>query len=173
MRSLSAVEYKSSVEKWLTSRVNGGTLVSSLQSEKKSDNEFDLDMEFKAPAYAQLMQGRLMMFKPAMVGRLDQFTPIEGKRMTPMLLDASSYKETIRVKLPAGFGVDEMPEPDKIETAFGQYSSKYEIAGEYLLFTRTLQLNRTILPASSYDEVGKFFAVVRNAELSPVVLIKK
>lgn len=170
---LSAGDYKGWLEKWLAARVKGSTMTQSTPADKKASGEFDLDLEFNASNYAQLMQGHLMMFKPAMVGRLDQFRPIEGKRMTPLLLDASNYNETIKVKLPDGFAVDEMPDPDTIETPFGKYSSKYEVSGNTLTFTRRLELNRSIIPASQYNDVGRFFAVVRNAEIAPVVLVKK
>jgi hypothetical protein len=108
-----------------------------------------------------------------MVGRLDQFSPVEGKRLTPILIDASSYSETVRVRLPDGFVVDEMPEPDKIDAPYGKYSSKFEISAGHLIFTRSLVMNRTVIPASGYEELRNFFGVVRNAEQSPVVLIKK
>lgn len=170
---LSASEYNANQQKWLGSRVNGGSMLKVSPTDNRLDNRFDLDLEFSAPLYAQIMQGRLMMFKPAMVGRLDQFVQVEGKRQTPVLIDPSAYSETIRVKLPAGFVVDEMPDPDKIETPFGKYSSTFEIAGGHLIFTRTLELNRSIVAAANYDEVGRFFGVVRNAETVPVVLIRK
>ncbi len=143
-----------------------------MSSHERRKFSFDLDIEFTALVYAQLMQGRLMMmFHAAMVGRLDQFSPVEGKRITPILIDSSAYSETIRVKLPDGFVVDEMPSADKTESAFGKYSSKYEVSGGYLIFSRTLILNRTIVPASGYEDVRNFFGVVRNAEQTPVVLM--
>ena len=173
MSELSAAEYKSSLERWLTTRVKGGILTKAVPNDKKNESEFDLDLEFNAPVYAQLMQGRLMMFKPAMVGRLDQFSPVEGKRITPILIDSSSYSETIKVKLPDGFVVDELPDADKIETAYGKYSSKFEVSGGFLLFSRSLVLNRMVVPPSGYEDVRKFFGVVRNAEQTPVVLLRK
>jgi hypothetical protein len=173
MRELSAADYKSSLERWLTTRVKGGNLTKAIPTDRKNESKFDLDLEFNAPMYAQIMQGRLMMFNPAMVGRLDQFSPVEGKRMTPILIDSSAYSETIKVELPEGFAIDEMPEADKIETAYGKYSSKYEVSGRFLVFSRTLILNRTVVPPSAYDDLKKFFGVVRNAEQSPVVLVRK
>ena len=172
-RELSAGDYRTSLESWLTTRIKGGNLTKALPTDRKSENQFDLDLEFNAPIYAQLMQGRLMMFKPAMVGRLDQFIPVEGKRITPILIDSSSYTETIRIKLPDGFVVDEMPPADKIETAYGKYSSTYELSGASIIFSRSLTLNRTIVPPSGYDDLSKFFGIVRNAEQTPVVLMKK
>ncbi|MEO6051448.1 MAG: DUF3857 domain-containing protein [Pyrinomonadaceae bacterium] len=173
MRNLTAAEYRIDIEKWLSNRVKGGSLTKALPTDLKDDSRFDLHLEFAAPMYAQIMQGRLMMFKPAMVGRLDTFSPVEGKRLTPILIEASSYSESIKIKLPVGFVIDEIPEADKIETAYGKYASKYEVSGGFLLFSRRLVLNRTVVPASGYEDVRNFFGVVRNAEQAPVVLVRK
>jgi hypothetical protein len=173
LRGLSANDYRTSLEGWLTSRISGSTLTKAVPTDRKTENRFDLDMEFSAGAYAQIMQNRLMMFKPAMVGRLDQFTPVDGKRITPMVIDASSYAETIKIKLPPGFVVDEIPDGGRFESDFGVYTSKYEMAGDVLHFTRSLVLKRALVPATDYDAVGKFFAGVRNSEASPVVLVRK
>ena len=172
-RELSAGDYQKSLERWLTSRVRGAILKMAVPTDNKGENKFDLNFDFSATGYAQVMQGRLMMFKPAMVGRLDQFVPVENKRVTPMSLDSSSYSETIRVKLPAGFIVDEIPAADSVTATYGKYTSAYEVKGEYLHFKRDLVLHRTIVPASEYDELSKFFGVVRRAELAPVVLVRK
>jgi hypothetical protein len=173
LRELSAAEYATSVQKWLATRIKGGNVIKAVPVDRKAEGKFDLDMEFSAPSYAQIMQGRLMVFKPAMVGRLDQFAPIEGKRITPILIDSSSYSETIKVKLPDGFVIDEIPEANGIEASFGKYTAKYEVNNGYILLTRSLILNRTILPAASHDEVKNFFGVVRSTEDAPVVLLRK
>lgn len=173
LRRFSATQYRTSLEGWLTSRIPGSTLTKAVPNDRRAENRFDLDLEFSAGGYAQIMQGRLMMFKPAMVGRLDQFMPVDGKRHTPMVIDASSYAETINIKLPAGFTVDEIPDGGKVESDFGVYTSKYEVTGDMLHFTRSLVLKRALVPAKDYDAVGKFFGVVRNSEASPVVLVRK
>lgn len=173
IRELSAADYKTGLDRWLSNRVAGGSLTKATPQDHKAASRFDLELEFRAPVYAQIMQNRLMMFKPAMVGRLDQFTPVEGKRITPIVIDASSYSETIRIKLPVGFEIDEIPDGGKIEAAFGTYSHKYDVAGDLLTFTRSLVLKRTIVPPAGYDDVGRFFAAVRGSEASPVVLIRK
>lgn len=172
-RNLSAADYKTRNESWLTSRVTGAKLTKFVLNDRLAEGRFDLDLEFSAPAYAQLMQGRLMMFKPAFVGRLDQLTEIEGKRNHPVLLDSSAYTETIKIKLPEGFVVDEMPESGKLETAYGKYAATFEVKDNYLLLTRSLVINRATLPAAQYENVRNFFAGVRAAEYSPVVLVKK
>ncbi len=173
LRALSADDYAKSIERWLTSRVKGAVIKKATPTDNKAESKFNLNLEFAANEYAQIMQGRLMMFKPAMVGRLDQFVPVENKRMTPMRIESSSYSETIRVKLPTGFVIDEMPEADSISGAYGTYTSAYEVKGEYLHFKRELTLQRAVVPAAEYDDLSKFFGVVRRAEITPVVLVRK
>jgi hypothetical protein len=120
-----------------------------------------------------LMQSRLMVFKPAIIGRLDRLSFSGETRFHPYLIDSTAYSETIRIKLPDGFEVDEMPEPTKLESSFGNYSVNYEVKEGHLLFTRSLTLKKTTVPADKYNSVSRFFAQIRAAEQSPVVLLKK
>lgn len=172
-RVLAANDYKTAMEQWLTHRVVGAKVSKMMPIDKPTESRFDIDMEFAAQNYAQLMQGKLMIFKPAFVGRLDQLAVSEKKRVHPVLLDASQYSETIKVKLPAGFDVDEMPEAAKLETPFGKFAVTYEIKDGNLLFHRSLTLNKATVAADKYDAVKDFFAKVRAAEQNPVVLVKK
>ena len=172
-RLLSVTDYKTETESWLSSRVMGAKLSKITPNDRALDGRFDLDLEFAADNYAQLMQGRLMMFKPAFVGRLDSLTVSDGRRVHPVLLNASAYSETIKVKLPDGFVVDEMPEASKIETSFGKYNVSYEVKDGFLLFNRALTINKTEIAADKYDSIKSFFARVRTVESNPVVLLKK
>ena len=44
----------------------------------------------------------------------------------------------VRVKLPEGFKVDELPAAVKIETCFGSYSSSFEVTNGLLIFTHNV-----------------------------------
>ncbi len=95
------------------------------------------------------------------------------KRTHPVVLKSDAYSETVRVKLPAGFDVDEMPDPVKLDTPFGSYSTTYEVKDGELLFTRKLTQHASRIPAEQYESVRKFYERIRAAEQSPVVLTKK
>jgi len=79
----------------------------------------------------------------------------------------------VRVKLPAGFDVDEVPDPVSLDTPFGTYKTNYEVKDGQLLFTRKLVQRATTIPADQYSSVRSFFEKIRSAELSPVVLARK
>lgn len=86
---------------------------------------------------------------------------------------AIAYTESVSVKLPAGFLVDEMPDPVKLETSFGSYVTTYEVKDGQLLFTRKLVQRAATIPVEQYASVQNFFERIRAAELAPVVLARR
>jgi hypothetical protein len=90
-----------------------------------------------------------------------------------VVLDSNSFTEKATIKLPVGFAVDEVPDPVSLTTAFGKYSTSYEVKEGKLIFIRSLVLNRSTVAVDKYKEVRDFFTSMLNAEQAPVVLIKK
>ncbi|MDT5120802.1 MAG: hypothetical protein QOC96_284 [Acidobacteriota bacterium] len=172
-RHLSRSDYTKAIEAWITRGAAGAQVSKVDPLDNSADGRFDLDVEFTARSYAQLMQNRLLVFKPAIVSRLDWLSLTGASRTHPVVLNSRAYTETVRFKLPEGFNVDELPDPVKLETAFGNYASTYEVKDGQLVFTRTLVQRATIIPADQYSAVRNFFERIRAAEASPVVLAKK
>jgi hypothetical protein len=75
--------------------------------------------------------------------------------------------------LPLGFVVDELPDPVKLQTAFGSYATSYEVKDNHLVFKRQLSQQATTIAAADYEAVRKFFESIRTAENAPVVLARK
>jgi hypothetical protein len=172
-RELSAPAYKEMIEHWLTSGVVSPQVSQVQPVDDTVAGRFNLDVNFSAPAYGQVMQGRLLVFKPAIVSRRETLFLTEPTRSHPIVLDSRSFSETVRVKLPAGFEVDELPDVAKLETAFGSYKTSYEVKGTELIFTRTLAQRAITIPSDQYQAVRRFFESMRAAEQAPVVLVKK
>lgn len=172
-RGMSKPEYTGLIERWLTSGATSAKLNKMEPVDQSVDGRFTLKLEFSATQYGQVMQGRLMVFKPAVVSRREALALTAPTRKHPVVLNASAFSETVNVQLPSGFAVDEVPDPVKIETAFGFYETSYEVKDNRLVFKRQLsQKSTTILPAD-YESVRKFFESIRAAENAPVVLAKK
>jgi hypothetical protein len=173
IRTLSASDYKRAIEGWLTRGATGAQLVKFTPNDKHTDSSFDLDVEFSAANYAQLMQNRLLVFKPVIVGRRNGIFLTEAKREHPIMLNSNSMKETVTFSLPQGFVVDEMPDAVNLETPFGKYTTKYEVKDDKLVFTRSLIMIRTTVPVEKYNSVRDFYSKIMAAEQAPVVLLKK
>jgi transglutaminase-like putative cysteine protease len=172
-RQLSKPDYHGMIERWLTSGATSARLNKIEPSDNAADGKFTLNVEFSASAYGQLMQGRLLVFKPAVVSRRESLALTSSQRKHPVVLRANAYSETVKVQLPAGFAVDEVPDAVKLETPFGSYMTSYEVVGGELVFKRQLSQKATTIPAAQYDVVRKFFESIRAAENAPVVLAKK
>lgn len=172
-RTLSASDYRKVIEGWLTRGATGAQLVDMKTGDRNGDGAFDLEVAFTASSYAQVQQGRLLIFKPVIVGRFGGATLTEPKRHNPIELDNYTMTETAAFTLPAGFIVDETPDPIALDTQFGKYTTKYEVKDNKLHFTRSVTMSRVVLGADKYETVRSFFSKMREAEQAPVVLIKK
>jgi hypothetical protein len=172
-RRLSRPEYNTMIEAWITRGAAGAKLSKVEPTDSSSEGRFALDVEFTAGSYAQLMQQRLLVFKPAIVSRRESLFLTKQSRTHPVVLDSHAYTETVRIKLPDGFEVDELPDALKLDTAFGTYASTYEIKDGQLIFTRALTQRATTIPADQYTTVRNFYERIRAAEQAPVVLAKK
>ncbi|HJT68115.1 MAG TPA: DUF3857 domain-containing protein [Pyrinomonadaceae bacterium] len=172
-RQLSKPDYNGMIERWLTTGATAARLNKIEPTDSASDGKFTLNVEFSATSYGQLMQDRLLVFKPAVVSRRESLSLTAPARKHPVVLHANAYSETVKVQLPSGFAVDEMPDPVKLETPFGSYKTSYEVVNGELVFKRQLSQRATTIPAAQYDVVRKFYESIRAAENAPVVLARK
>lgn len=172
-RSLSGSDFNQAIERWLTRGATAARLVKLTPTDKQANAGFDMDVEFSAPRYGQVMQNRLMVFKPVIASRTNSVYLTEKSRSHPVMLDSKSFTETAIFKLPVGFVVDEMPDAVNLSTNFGKYSTKYEVKDGKLHFTRSLIMSRTSVPVEKYNEVRDFYSKMLDAEQAPVVLVRK
>jgi len=172
-RSLSGSQFSKMIEGWLTRGATAATLTKLTPTDNHADASFNLDIDFAAPRYGQLMQNRLLVFKPAIVNRANSVYLTDKTRAHPVIMDAESFNETATFTLPPGFVVDEMPDAVKLETPFGKYKNSYEAKDGKLFFSRSMTVNRSTVPVDKYNTVRDFYSKILAAEQSPVVLLRK
>ncbi len=172
-RELSRPDYNSMIEHWVGRGAPGSRVSKVEPSDDAAGGRFALNVDFVVPNYAQLMQNRLLVFKPAVVSRRDELSLTDSKRQHPVVLTSNAYSETVRVKLPAGFNVDELPDAVKLDTAFGVYNTSYDVKDGQLTFKRSLVQHAMTVPVEQYAVVRGFFEKIRAAEQSPVVLARQ
>jgi Domain of Unknown Function with PDB structure (DUF3857)/Transglutaminase-like superfamily len=172
-RQLSRSEYNSAIAHWLANGAPGSRISKVEPTDDVAAGRFALNVTFVAPSYAQLMQNRLLVFKPAVVSRRDELSLTASKRKHPVVLRSNAYSETVRIKLPSGFDVDELPDAVKLDTAFGNYSTSYDVKDGQLTFKRSLVQHAMTIPVEQYAAVRTFFERIRAAELAPVVLARQ
>lgn len=173
LRRAPLAEYNKIIERWVSRGVPSANISKINPVDKNAENKFELEVNLKSASYGQLMQNRLLIFKPVIVDRLNSLWLTETKRTQPVVMDSTAFAETAVFNLPAGFTVDETPDATNLETPFGTYSANYEIKDDKLVFKRSLILKATTIPVEKYSSVKDFFVKIRSAEQSPVVLVKK
>ncbi|MCA1816796.1 MAG: DUF3857 domain-containing protein [Acidobacteria bacterium] len=172
-RGLSRADYAGVIEHWITRGATGARVSKVEPSDDREAGRFALDVDFAAANYGQLMQGRLLVFKPAVVSRREFLELARAERKHPVVLESQAFTESVNVRLPAGFDVDELPDPVKLEAPFGNYTATYEVKDGQLRFTRSLTQRAATIPPEQYAQVRGFFERIRAAEQAPVVLAKK
>ncbi|PWT94763.1 MAG: hypothetical protein C5B55_02225 [Blastocatellia bacterium] len=172
-KSLSSAEYRDVIEDWVSRGATAAKVSKLVPNDETNDGRFELDVEFSVDRYGQLMQNRLLVFKPAIVSRREALSLTEATRQAPIVLSPRSFTETAHFKLPAGFDVDELPDPVKLDAAFGSYQTTYEVKSGELIFKRALSQKSSVIPASDYQKVRSFYEKMRAAEQAPVVLARK
>jgi hypothetical protein len=169
----SSSQYRQMIEGWITRGATSAKVMKIEPIDDSNGGRFGLEVNFSATDYGQLMQDRLLVFKPAIVSRHESLLLTRPTREYPVVLGSHAFTETVHVKLPAGFEVDELPDPLKLDTPFGSYKTTYEVKNGELFFTRALAQRAMTIPPDQYQTVRGFYERIRAAEQAPVVLARK
>ena len=172
-QELSQESYARMIERWISGTVRGSSVSRIDFRADPLASGATLDVDFAAQRYAQLLQGRLLVFNPTVVSRRNSVELTESTRKLPIVVESEAFEETLRAGIPAGFDVDEMPEPLDLKTEFGAYRAECISRDGTVIYKRSLLLRNTVLPVEQYDAVREFFMSIRNSEQSPVVFIRK
>jgi transglutaminase-like putative cysteine protease len=122
--------------------------------------------------------GRRILLAPNLLGRLSPLPAQVGARQMPLALPTPSlYQDTVRLHVPTGFRVENLPQPTQLTTAYGTYSSTCTALPDGTLqYVRQLETRRpagsATLPAARYPDYQDFRRKVSQADNAQVVLVK-
>ena len=96
-----------------------------------------------------------------------------GERKLPVKLSGDVYRDSVRIKLPPGYKIDEMPDPVRLENRYGTYQASWKADGADLVFEQSTEVRDALVPAAQYAELRAFFDKIGGSQAAPVVLIKR
>jgi hypothetical protein len=172
LRARGNAEFAKFIERWVAGGANAAMVAKVDPADVFNEDRFDLNVEFSAGHYAQMMQNHLLLFRPAVLPRQGAIFFSDAKRQNPVVLHAQSFEETVQVSLPSEFKIDELPDDGKLDTPFGTYSASYSAKDGKLVFQRKLEIRAATVPVEQYGALKAFFERVVGSEQSPVVLAK-
>jgi hypothetical protein len=135
-------------------------------------NLVKLKIGFKSSGYAQLMQGRMLIFEPSVVSPGAPELAQAEKRSAPIVLNARHYRKQVRIAIPPGFTIDELPESTQEKSDFASFSLTFEQEPGYVTLQEELVTEAVTLPADQYPAIKKFFDKFAGADQQRAVLIK-
>lgn len=165
-------EVKRRFEHELSQRLSGVALKHVEIRPEREENRLAVSLDLSAERFGQIMQNRLLVIRPGLLASGGEYFFVNRPRATPIRLKADLRRESIHIKLSAGFKFDEVPMPAKIEGPYGSLETQWGFDDGAIVMKLTLEVHDTIAPPSEYVKVREFFERVAGAINVPVVLIR-
>ncbi|MGA8110016.1 MAG: DUF3857 domain-containing protein, partial [Acidobacteriaceae bacterium] len=136
------------------------------------DEPFEMDYSLTAPLYAKTA-GNLLLVRPRVIGS-DADGLDDKPRTVPISFDGvGTWRDDFDVTIPAGYTVDDVPDPVNLDMGFATYRSEVKADGRVLHYRREYVLRQVELDAGQYGKLRKLEAVIATDENSDAVLRKK
>jgi len=142
-----------------------------LEALDKRNAELVTRYDVSGDRYAQ-MTGPLMLVRPRVIGRM--VFGLEKKERKYAIEMHSTFRndDEYTIEIPAGYVIDDMPEPVKVESSFASYQSQIEKQGSKIVYKRTY-INRALeIPTDKIAEFRAFQNQIAGDENAVVVLKK-
>jgi transglutaminase-like putative cysteine protease len=151
-----------------------GTALSKVSTETSAEqNVVTVNVDLIADRFAQLMQGRLFVVRPGLLTSGGEYYFTSKQRTAPIKLEADLRHDSIRIKIPAGFKLDELPPPAKIESPYGTLDANWAVRDGEIVMQETFEIRESLAPSSEYAKVREFFELVSGAHNAPIVFVKE
>jgi hypothetical protein len=117
--------------------------------------------------------GPLLLVRPRVLGSVSRL--FEDKpRTVPFDLEATGrWRAVYDIALPAGYAVDELPDPVDLDTDFASYHAKTTFKDNALHYEREYTVRKVELPAERAAEFRKFESAIVEDERASAVLKKQ
>jgi transglutaminase-like putative cysteine protease len=166
-------EVRETVERGLALAIGTVKLGALSHKDAREQGRLELHTEFTADQFGQIMQGRLLIMKPGVVVAAGHYFFPAAERKLAIVLHAAEWSDTVRLRLPDGYRVDEVPDPVELSGPYGHYKASWTPSGNQVLFRQALEIKDIAAPPQEYKAVRDFFGRVYGAESAPVVLVRQ
>ncbi|HKQ88775.1 MAG TPA: DUF3857 and transglutaminase domain-containing protein [Candidatus Acidoferrales bacterium] len=141
---------------------------------EKYDDMLSLDYKFASEGYAKMVGDELMV-RPRVLGDkytnlLDLFAQDKPREYPIEFGEATRQDDVFDIAMPAGYVLEGARPPVDASCDFATYTSKLEVHGNVLHYTRTLQIKDVLVPTSKLADVKRFLQQVAADQGSFVTL---
>ncbi|MGC2618782.1 MAG: transglutaminase domain-containing protein, partial [Acidobacteriaceae bacterium] len=144
----------------------------STQNVKQLDQPLELQYTVTAPLYAK-GAGNLLLVRPRVVGTVAEALDDKPRHVPISFPRVGSWQDSFDVKIPAGYTVDDLPDPVNVDVGFATYHSEVKAQGGTLHYTRQYTLKKVTLEPDEYTALHKLEGQITSDENSNAVLKKQ
>jgi hypothetical protein len=133
-----------------------------------------LEFHYKVTARQYSHQaGPLLLVRPRVVG--SQSLPFDDKpRIYPIDLNSTGrWRDSFDIAIPAGYSVDEIPDPVNVDMDFASYHSSVSAKGNLLHYEREYVVRQVEIPPARAADFRRFESTILSDEKNAAVLKKQ
>ncbi len=134
------------------------------------DQTLVVEYRFWSRDYAKAA-GNLLLVKPRVLGEKSSDLLEGEERKHPVVFPAATlHTDIFEIALPAGYEVDEIPEPVEMDFGFAEYKSEVTVEGKVLHYRRNYAIKDVQIPTERLEELKDFYRRIAADERSTAVL---
>jgi hypothetical protein len=151
-----------------------GVALDSFQFVEPSALDKPIELHYKVTARQYSHQaGPLLLVRPRVVGSFAR--PFDDKpRIYPIDLEATGrWRDSFDIAIPAGYSIDETPDPVALDLDFASYHSTVTAKGNVLHYEREYAVRQVEIPASKMNDFRRLESTILSDEKNTAVLKKQ
>jgi transglutaminase-like putative cysteine protease len=177
LKESSSKDVQDTLEQGLSTDLPGLTFKGyEFHQQDQLDKPISLNLHVSDANYAR-SAGSLLLLRPRVMGTDTHIAPelSEGKKRTfPIEIGhPARLHDAFDITLPAGYSVDEIPDPVNVDVDFASYRSSVTAKGNVLHYEREYVVRQVEIPASEADDLRKLEGAIVFDEKGAVVLKKQ
>jgi len=114
--------------------------------------------------------GPLLMVRPRVFGTVNLPVDHKKRKVAIDLKQTMHASDDYDIEIPAGYVVDELPDPVKVDMGFASYESSTVVEGTKLHYTSSYTLRQVSLPPEKYVELQRLAGLIEGDEQGRAVL---
>jgi hypothetical protein len=136
----------------------------------RAEARWRLEYDFKAPGYARRTGGTLMLVSPPAMGAKTQMNPWRTRADGVVWRPASTTKKQVRLTLPEGATVEEMPTDVAPRYTFATASLKYRREGRDIIYDFQMTEKGGFLDQRDYENYRLALQRLQESERRPILI---
>jgi hypothetical protein len=135
------------------------------------DQPFQWNYSIVADNYAQSTGGLLIVRMRVVGSESSGLLETKEARKYPVVFDGPRRdSDYVEIAMPAGFEVEDLPDPISVDYGFATYHSKTEVSGNLLTYSRTLEIRDPSVPLNKMNDLKTLYRIIASDEKNTAVL---